>query len=147
MYDQNKIDFKQIAKKARTDRNATWIVCLLSDDKLEMLKTCKGWRELKAHCEQNNLFIKEMYLQFRSHPVKIDVSECDAIYFINSVTAVMGGTSRETYTIGKIKDGKVLKTIWNVPELIVEREFEDDEDNCFQETIIRNEKKTENREK
>jgi hypothetical protein len=146
LYDQNKIDFKKVAKKARTDRNATWIVCLISNGRLDMLRTSKEWRALKSDCEENNLFIQEMYLQFRSHPVKIDVSECDAIYFINSVTAVMGGASKETYTIGKITDGRVLKTIWNVPELIIEREFEDEEENCFQETIIRNEKKTKNRE-
>lgn len=145
MYDQNKIDFKEIRKKARTDRDATWIVCLLTDDNLKMIKSCKEWRDLKNHCEENNLFIQDLYLQFRSHPVKIDVSDCDGVYFINSVTAVMGGLSKQTYTIGKLKDGKVFKTIWNVPELIIEREFEDDEDNCFQETIIRNEKKTKNR--
>jgi hypothetical protein len=57
---------------------------------------------------------------------------------------MMGGSSKETYTIGKFKDDKVYKTIWNVPELIVEREFEDNEDGCFQETIIRNDQKKKN---
>ena len=144
MYDQNKIDFTQVVKKARTDKHATWIVCLLTNGEVEMVKTSKEWRSLKDLCEKNNLFIQELYLQFRSNSVKIDVSDCDALYFINSVTAMMGGSSKETYTIGKFKGDKVYKTIWNVPELIVEREFEDNEDGCFQETIIRNDQKKKN---
>jgi hypothetical protein len=147
LHDQYQIKFNQIVEKARSDRKVTWIVCFLTDGKFEMVKNCKEWRELKAHCEKNNLFIEYLYLQFRSNSVNIDVSDCEAIYFINSVTATMGGSSKETYTIGKFKDGKVFKTIWNVPELLIENQFEDEEGGCFSETIIWNEKKTKNREK
>jgi len=58
----------------------------------------------------------------------------------------MGGASTNYYTFGVLKDGKMHKEMWLVPELIMEKEMVDDLDQCFEEVIIYNEKKKKNTE-
>ena len=54
----------------------------------------------------------------------------------------MGGESREYYTTGTLKNGIVHKKMWMIPELIVEKEYKDEEDECFKEAIIYDKTKT-----
>jgi len=58
----------------------------------------------------------------------------------------MGSDSKNYFTSGKVSKGKVYKKMWLIPELIVEKEFEDDVEDCFSEAIIYDKKKK-NREK
>ena len=50
----------------------------------------------------------------------------------------MCSENKQFYTTGILKDGIVYKQMWLVPELIVEKELEDDIEDCFEEALIRN---------
>jgi len=91
------------------------------------------------------LFVEELYLQFRSHEVEIDVKDTDAIYLIRSVMGQMGNKTHQYYTTGRLEGGKMHKQMWLIPELIVEKELSDELDECFEEAIIYNEKAKKNR--
>ena len=48
----------------------------------------------------------------------------------------MGAKSRNYLTYGKINGDKVKKQMWIIPELVVEKTYDDIIDNCFEEAII-----------
>lgn len=123
----------------RTNKSAVWIRCTLSNGEELFYDKFDGWKEIKKKCESEKLFFKSLSLQFRSHKVDVDVSDCDGVYLIRSVMGQIGGDTRNYYTFGRIFGDKVKKQMWLVPELIVDKEFEESINDCFAETIIYNE--------
>ena len=134
-------------KHYRTDKNAVWIKCKFTSGFEVYYSSFKGWKQIKSICKKKSLFIEELELQYRSHCVTIDVEEVEAVYLIRSVMGTMGGGSNKYYTTGILKDGKMHKKMWLIPELIVEKELCDNLDECFEEAIIYNGKKKKNRKK
>ena len=132
-------------KVYRTNKNVVWVKCKLSNGKEHYYANPTGWLRIKEICEGDCLFVEELELQFRSHLVIIDVKDAEAVYLIRSVMGQMGGDSHDYYTTGVLKDGVMHKKMWLIPELIIEKELEDDLDECFEEAIIYNEKKKKNR--
>jgi hypothetical protein len=51
----------------------------------------------------------------------------------------IGSDTKNYYTFGRIFGNKVKKEMWLVPELIIDKEFEESIDECFPEAIIYNE--------
>jgi len=132
----------------RTNKSATWLKIKLTDGQLYFTTDHKDWLKVKEHCDKNSVFLSEMELQFRSHCVIMDIGEPDAIYFVPSVMGMVGGETKQYYTVGLLKDGLMHKKMWKVPELIMERETTEDLEHCFTEAIIYNgEEKKENRQK
>lgn len=130
----------------RTNKSATWLKIKLTDGQLYFTTDHKDWLKVKEHCDKNSVFLSEMELQFRSHCVIMDIGESDAIYFVPSVMGMVGGETKQYYTVGLLKDGLMHKKMWKVPELIMERETTEDIEHCFTEAIIYNgEEKKENR--
>ena len=123
----------------RTNKSAVWIRCTLSNGEELFYDKFDGWKEIKKKCESDKLFFKSLSLQFRSHKVDVDVSDCDGVYLIRSVMGQIGSDTRNYYTFGRIFGDKVKKQMWLVPELIVDKEFEESINDCFAETIIYNE--------
>jgi len=123
----------------RTNKSAVWIRCTLSNGEELFYDKFDGWKEIKKKCESEKLFFKSLSLQFRSHKVDVDVSDCDGVYLIRSVMGQIGSDTRNYYTFGRIFGDKVKKQMWLVPELIVDKEFEESINDCFAETIIYNE--------
>lgn len=122
--------------KYRTNKHAVWLKCKLTNGEEYFYPHYQGWEILKRKCDKHSIFIEEFHFQFRSHEVTIDLENAEAIYFIRSVMGRMGGKSSEYYTTGILKDGTMHKQMWLIPELIVEKELNDDLDECFEEAII-----------
>lgn len=142
MHDEHQITNKdKWLEVFRTNVRATWLIVTLQDGTEYFIDGTDRWHELKRYCDNNNIFLSKLSIQFKSHRERIDITDIDGIYFAKSVVGVLGAESKQTYTIGKIKDGIVYKTLWLIPELIVEREFEDYESGCFEESIIYDQKK------
>ena len=122
--------------KYRTDKHAVWIKCKLTNGEEYFYPHYRGWEIIKRKCDKQSIFIEEFYLQFRSHEEKIDLTDAEAVYFIRSLMGRMGGKTNEYYSTGILKDGIMHKQMWLVPELIIEKELNDDLDECFEEAII-----------
>lgn len=104
------------------------------------------WFLVKEHCQKNSTFIKDMHLQFRTNQIILDVNKAKAIYLIRSVLGTIGEPTRDYYTFGILKNNnKVYKQMWLIPELILDKEYEDDISLCFGEAFIHDQKETKNR--
>lgn len=105
------------------------------------------WYKIKKHCETKSVFIKDLQLQARSNVQDIDLEGSDGIYLVRSVLGQIGADTRKFFTIGKLKNKTVNKQMWLVPELIIDKEYEDTLSGCFEEALITYDKKTKNRKK
>lgn len=123
----------------RTNKSAVWIRCKLSNGEELFYDKFEGWKDLKKKCESEKIFLDSLSLQFRSHKIDVDVTDCDGIYLIRSVMGQIGSETRNYYTFGRIFGDKVKKQMWLVPELIIDKEFEENVSDCFAEAIIYNE--------
>lgn len=123
----------------RGNKSAIWIRCLLSSGEELFYDKFDGWLNLKEKCEKEKVFFNTLSLQFRSNKLDLDIKDCDAIYMIRSVMGQIGSDTRNYYTVGKVRGTKVSKQMILVPELIVDKEFEEDVSECFSEAIIYNE--------
>ena len=47
-----------------------------------------------------------------------------------------GGITKNYFTTGILKQNKVYKKMWIVPELIVDKEVVDNIEDCFEEALI-----------
>tara|TARA_Y100001963_G_scaffold117657_1_gene163725 strand:- start:799 stop:1251 length:453 start_codon:yes stop_codon:yes gene_type:complete len=144
-----KFDKDKWLPRYRSNKTAVWIKCILTDGQQMFFDHFSGWLEIKELCEANNLFIAKLELQYRSHVEHVfsldEERDCDGIYLIRSMMGELGGDCRQYYTSGILKDGKIDKIMWLVPELIVERKTSDDISECFEEAIIYNDQKKKNR--
>jgi|TARA_R100000084_G_C4595144_1_gene120358 uncharacterized protein (UPF0216 family) len=137
MHDQHQInDTKKWSQIFRKNVRATWLIVTLKDGTEYFIDSTERWHELKRYCDNNEVFLSKLSIQFKSHRERVDISDIDGIYFAKSIVGILGAESKQTYTIGKLKDGVVHKTLWLIPELIIEREYCDDESDCFEESII-----------
>ena len=132
-HQMNKDEF---LKAYRTNKNAIWIRCKLTNGEEFNFDKHEDWRNLKQRCESENLYLSELYLQYRSHQEKIDIDDSKGIYVIKSVMGQMGGDTKHYFTTGKVLNDKVEKKMWITPELIVDKEYDDEIENCFEEAII-----------
>lgn len=147
MHDPHQItNKKKWSEVFRTNIRATWLIVTLKDGTEYFVDSTERWHELKRYCDNNNIFLSKLSIQFKSHRERIDITDIDGIYFAKSVIGLLGAESKQTYTIGKLKNGIVQKTMWLIPELIVEREYDDYESSCFKESIIYDQKKTNGKE-
>ena len=121
----------------RKNTEAIWIRGLLTNDEEFNYHNYNSWKELKEHCESNNLFFKELYLQFKSHQVQIHTDGVEGVYIIRSIKGSLGkNNNQHFYTVGILKGAKVFKQMYLTPELVIEKEYDDDIENCFKEAVI-----------
>ena len=115
-----------------------WVKVMTSDGEHFFFDEYNTWKEIKQYCIRNEVNVEEMHLQFRSHKCVLNIDGAEGIYLIRSVMGALGAESTNYYTVGVLKDGKVHKQMWLVPELIAEKEYIDDLENCFEEALIYN---------
>ena len=127
---------EKFLERYRENKTVVWVKVSLSDGHEVFFHDYSAWRSIKKYCKRKSVFVDGFHLQFRSHEVKMDLFDIDAIYFIRSVLGQMGGDSKDYYTVGTIKDGVVYKKMWIIPELVEEKSYEDDIESCFEEGII-----------
>jgi hypothetical protein len=130
--------YKDWLDEYKKDKNKTWIRAILSNEIEIYLIDYSEWTKLKSYCQENKLSIKKIGLQYRSHSIEVDTSECDGVYLTRSILGSFGESTKQTFTIGKLIEGTVKKTIWIIPELLQEFEDEDKVENCFEEALIYN---------
>ena len=122
----------------RKDKSSIWVIAELSDGTEVYFKNHKRWLDLREKCYEEDLYIHAVRLQYRSHVVKSDLQDADAAYLVRSVMGEVGGPTKQYYTVGKLLDGTMHKSMWVIPELIEEEKVEETLDNCFEEAIIYN---------
>ena len=125
-------------KHYRKNKEAVWIKIKLTNNQEFYFHEFEGWNSIKKKCESQGLFVKELHLQFRSHKIEIDLEDAEAVYLIRSIMGQMGAQNKQYYTTGILKNGIVYKKMWLIPELVVEKELEDDIEDCFEEALIYN---------
>lgn len=136
---------KYYRSKKNIATKAVFFKVLTSDGKHWFSHEYDDWYDIKRHCEDNSLFVQEIQLQFRSNRTTIDVADCEGVYFVRSCLGAVGMATRNYFTVGKLlKDGRVHKQMWLVPELLLDKEFSDSLENCFTEALITYEKAKEN---
>lgn len=138
------MDNQKWAEFYRSEKSNTqfvFIKVMTDDGKHFFCKEYEQWLEIKEYCDVKSVFIQDLHLQFRSNRCIIEVADVDAIYIVRSVLGAMGQTTRHYFTVGILSNGKMMKTMYVVPELIKEKEYEDSLENCFDEALIYNEKK------
>jgi hypothetical protein len=123
----------------RQNKYNVWFIVDLSNGEKIYLKTYNEWCEkLKPYCYENKLKINAINLQYRSNTVTIDTTNSDGVYLIRSILGQIGQANKQTVTVGKIKNNKVIKSIFLTPELITYLEEEDRLEQCFEQAIIYN---------
>ena len=127
------------------NKEAIWIKARLDNGSEFFMDKHQGWRDLKGYCAEHGTFLEELQLQFRSHEVDINIEDAEGVYLVRSILGKMGGSTRNFYTVGVLKGKEVHKTMWCVPELVIEKSYIDDIESCFEEALIYNEKTKENR--
>ena len=131
---------EKFLQKYRTNKQAIWVKVKLTNGKEFFFEKYDTWKFIKDTCKRVGVSVERLHLQFRSHEVKVDLSDADGVYFIRSVMGQMGGSSKDYYTVGIIKGDRVNKKMYIIPELIEEKSYEDDIESCFPEGIIYNAK-------
>jgi len=132
---------EKFLQKYRTNKQAIWVKVKLTNGKEFFFEKYDTWKFIKDTCKRVGVSVERLHLQFRSHEVKVDLSDADGVYFIRSVMGQMGGSSKDYYTVGIIKGDRVNKKMYIIPELIEEKSYEDDIESCFPEGIIYNDQK------
>ena len=120
----------------RTNKHAVWIKCKTTDGEEHFMHKMSDWTKLVKACKDKRVKLRNLSIQYRSHEEKLDITNCDNIYLITSIMGSMGAKSRNYLTYGKINGDKVKKQMWIIPELVVEKTYDDIIDNCFEEAII-----------
>ena len=136
MYDEHKVDPVRWKQTFLSNINAVWLIVTLKNGSEHYVQNIEGWHSVKKECQESETFIEILSIQYKSHKERIDIEGVDGLYFAKSLVGILGQESKQTLTVGKIRNGTVHKTMWLVPELIVEKEYEDDESSCFEESII-----------
>jgi hypothetical protein len=125
-------------EKYRTNKDAVWIKAKLTNGEDIYLDSFKEFIKLSTKLENSRVFFEKLSLQFRSHEVQLDITDCDGVYLVRSVLGQFGAATKDTVTFGKIIGNDVYKTVFLSPELIVEKEYKDLLSNCFEEAVVYN---------
>lgn len=123
---QNQINNLELIKlnDDKHEDDVRWIVTLSNNFVVFEDKQSKenSWLNLKKFCETNQIFIKDLRLEFRSHTEYIEPN-CAGYFFCYGIQARVGDTkSYHQYVIGTLKninDEYLEITKWIVPELII----------------------------
>jgi len=132
-------NWNKVYKSLDTEnKRKVWIVVWLDNGENLFLQEHSQWLKLKNYVESKNLKILKVGLRYRSHQIETETTEAEAVYIVRSIFGQVGSETRQTYTIGQLKDGVVYKTVWFAPELIEQESYEDTLENCFKEALIDN---------
>ena len=138
------IEGKQEFKKAirGAGEKEVFINVELSNGRDIYFSDYKHWHQIKDICASEGLDLTRVALQFRSPLEEVDVANAEAVYLVRSVMGQIGYKSKQYFTTGTLVDGVVHKKMWLTPELIIEKEYEDTIEGCFEEAMIYNGKGT-----
>ena len=130
----NKNDF--LADMRSEDYFSTWVNVKFSNGSELYFNQARHWKNIKAKCYKEEIEITSVDLQFRSHCENVYSGSGRGVYLVPTVVGEMGGVSRECITVGVIDGDTVRKKIWTTPEIIEDKSYEDDVENCFEEALV-----------
>lgn len=131
-----------------TDQDKTgWFVDLsdgtrvFSDDNRPELEEKNSWKRLRTYLYENNLYIKTIFIRFRSEVRTIGSSD-EGYFFRKGLMAdIASGKNYGRFIFGLIKDGKIHTKTYSTPELqYFESEDEIRELEGHEESVIWNSK-------
>lgn len=89
------------------------------DDDRPGLDEPSAWKRLKAYCQDQNVCIVQLWLQFRSNRVHVEPDNADGYFLVKSAFGVWGDAQTfHAYILGSLVDGKIETVKWKVPELV-----------------------------
>ena len=80
----------------------------------------RAWVRLQQFCNDNDLFVTQMKIRFRSHEETVP-SSTEGYFCRNRVLSCFSDSKSKTfagYSLGPIINGKIHVETWNVPEII-----------------------------
>lgn len=110
------------------ERQTRWVVKLEDGTKVicddgRPGTTESAWERLYHYCHENNTFIKEMFIQFRSHTKKLPPNK-KGYFFSRMARGAFGNPkTRHFFIVGYRENGIVYLTKYAAPELIEEERF------------------------
>ena len=122
-------------------QNLIWIYILFSNESVVFLDDFNDWLTVENYCNEKDLKITEIGLQYATNRITETVSNADGVYLIRSLRADFGSKPKQCYTIGIVSGNKVKKKTWIVPELVFSFSSNDEIENCFEEAIVYHDKK------
>lgn len=104
--------------------NMRWVVVLSNgktvyqDDNRPGLEEPSAWIRLRNYCKSKNVFITEMWLQFRSNRILIEPKNAAGYFFVKSAWGVWGDdVTYQAYVMGVVVGNEIRTTTWKIPEL------------------------------
>lgn len=114
------------------EMNPSWEVLLnngtrvFQDDGRPGVSPPSAWIRLGEYCKQNNLYITEMKIRFRSNSHSLE-SNADGYYFCKGSRGSFGSTrTMQLFYAGVLKNGKLIVHCWKTPEMVKEKQSERD---------------------
>ena len=109
-----------------SEKNAIWFVTLSNgetvyqDDDRPNIEPSSAWVRLKTYCKENDVYITEMFLKYRSNVIKVGSNE-QGYYFCKSVSGFLfSDETRHSYVVGTVRGNNVMVKSIKTPELISE---------------------------
>ena len=128
-----------------TDKDSTIWIAKLSDGRLVYedddrpgYEERSAWKRLKTFCELNKLYVKQMFIKFRSH-TEVCPEGHNGYFFRKGVIASFRERriTLHRYLTGPVTGGIINVQVWQVPEIILETTESRDIDGC-EDAIIWN---------
>jgi hypothetical protein len=111
---------------------------IYQDDERPEMEPRSAWIRLGNYIRNNNLKIISLKFQFRSHVINLE-DNADGYYFAKGAVAVWGiGETFHHFVAGTLKEGKIHKKWFLVPELEITRVGEQDASQCGPSLIDNN---------
>lgn len=127
---------KIYSSSSHEEKKQIWVSITTSDQKELYLRKFEDWYNFQEYIDSNNVTIEKIGLRYKSNLMTIDTLDCDGVYLIRSVKGQFGAKTKQCFTVGKINDGIIQKTMILTPELIEEQSYEDNIETCFEEAIV-----------
>lgn len=130
-------NWKKVYKhSSHEEKRNIWIEIKTSDGKEIFLKSYSDWLDFSKYIEEKNVNIDSLILRYKSNLIAVDTTGSSGVYLVKSVKGEFGGTTKQCFTVGVIKDSTVHKTMILTPELLEEQVYEDNIESCFEEAIV-----------
>lgn len=127
---------KIYSSSSHEEKKQIWVSITTSDQKELYLRKFDDWYNFQDYIDSNNVTIEKIGLRYKSNLIAIDTLDCDGVYLIRSVMGQFGAKTKQCFTVGKINEGIVKKTMILTPELMEEQSYEDNIETCFEEAIV-----------
>jgi len=94
-------------------------VTVYQDDGRPGVEPYSAWERLYNHCKENNDYITDMVIRFRSNIHRLPPN-ADGYFFAKGARAGFAFPTMDLFFVGTLQNGKLLVTCWKTPEMLKE---------------------------